>query len=164
PPLQRGGAAGSLVPEGAELHPRPLRRVPRRQRGHVAGALHHHRDEPPPRLPAVLLGHVPRHEVGLGHVRRNTRPLLHALLSLHPPGAPLFEERRDQGGKRRGGAQEWREPESPLKRGPSPHPRPNPYPYGVIAEFASPDELIHAVKETRAAGYEIIEAYTPYPI
>jgi hypothetical protein len=56
------------------------------------------------------------------------------------------------------------ENERPVKPGPSVHPRAKPFTYGVIAEFASPDELIEAVKKTRSAGYEIMEAYTPYPI
>ena len=36
--------------------------------------------------------------------------------------------------------------------------------YGIIAEFPSPDRLLEAVKKTRAAGYQVMEAYTPYPI
>jgi hypothetical protein len=36
--------------------------------------------------------------------------------------------------------------------------------YGVVAEFPSPDELIHAVEKSREAGYRRIEAYTPFPV
>jgi len=54
--------------------------------------------------------------------------------------------------------------ERPIKPGPSLHPRAKPYTYGVIAEFANPDALIEGIRRTRAAGYEIVEAYTPYPI
>jgi hypothetical protein len=36
--------------------------------------------------------------------------------------------------------------------------------YGVVAEFPTPDELIHAVERTRQAGYRRIEAYTPFPV
>src|ERR1700719_2236682 len=36
--------------------------------------------------------------------------------------------------------------------------------YGVIAEFPTQHELIHAVEKTREAGYRRIEAYTPFPV
>ncbi len=36
--------------------------------------------------------------------------------------------------------------------------------YGVVAEFDSPDKLLHAVKTVRAEGYDRLEAYTPFPI
>ena len=56
------------------------------------------------------------------------------------------------------------ESEELVKPGPSLHPRKAPHTYGVIAEFPNPETLIEAIKETRGKGYEIIEAYTPYPI
>ena len=36
--------------------------------------------------------------------------------------------------------------------------------YGVMGEFASPEELIHAAKSVREAGYRRIDAYAPFPI
>jgi Protein of unknown function (DUF3341) len=36
--------------------------------------------------------------------------------------------------------------------------------YGVVAEFVTPEDLIHAVEKTREAGYRRIEAYTPFPV
>lgn len=36
--------------------------------------------------------------------------------------------------------------------------------YGVIAEFANAEDLLHAVHRTRKEGYQVMEAYTPYPI
>ena len=36
--------------------------------------------------------------------------------------------------------------------------------YGVMGEFATPEELIHAVEKTREAGYRRIDAYTPFPV
>ena len=36
--------------------------------------------------------------------------------------------------------------------------------YGFMAEFDSPEKLIHAAEQARAAGYERLGAYTPYPI
>ena len=36
--------------------------------------------------------------------------------------------------------------------------------YGVIAEFASPDELLAAARRARDAGYRRLAAYSPFPI
>ncbi|HEY8996351.1 MAG TPA: DUF3341 domain-containing protein [Edaphobacter sp.] len=36
--------------------------------------------------------------------------------------------------------------------------------YGLIAEFNTPSELVHATEEARAAGYRRMECYTPYPV
>lgn len=36
--------------------------------------------------------------------------------------------------------------------------------YGLTAEFASAHAILEAVRASRGAGYERIEAYTPYPV
>jgi hypothetical protein len=36
--------------------------------------------------------------------------------------------------------------------------------YGLLAEFDNPDELVHAVRRARAAGYRKMDAYTPFPV
>jgi len=36
--------------------------------------------------------------------------------------------------------------------------------YGVMAEFADPQELLDAANKTREAGYKEIDAYSPFPI
>jgi hypothetical protein len=36
--------------------------------------------------------------------------------------------------------------------------------YGLLAEFETPDQLVDAARETRQAGYNKIDAYTPYPV
>lgn len=36
--------------------------------------------------------------------------------------------------------------------------------YGLMAEFANPEQLIAAAHRLREAGYRKIDAYTPYPI
>ncbi len=36
--------------------------------------------------------------------------------------------------------------------------------YALVAEFDDPDKLVEAVRQTRAAGYRKIDAYSPYPI
>ena len=36
--------------------------------------------------------------------------------------------------------------------------------YGLLAEFNTPGELVHATEQARAAGYRRMECYTPYPV
>jgi hypothetical protein len=36
--------------------------------------------------------------------------------------------------------------------------------YGALAEFKSPDALMAAAKEARAAGYRSLDAFTPFPV
>jgi Protein of unknown function (DUF3341) len=36
--------------------------------------------------------------------------------------------------------------------------------YGLVAEFATPDALLEATRCARHAGYQYIEAYTPFPV
>ncbi len=36
--------------------------------------------------------------------------------------------------------------------------------YGLFAEFAEPESLLVAASKTREAGYQKVEAYTPYPV
>jgi|SRR5579871_199613 len=36
--------------------------------------------------------------------------------------------------------------------------------YGLLAEFADPRSLLHAVSSARVAGYTHLEAFSPYPI
>src|SRR6195952_5652979 len=36
--------------------------------------------------------------------------------------------------------------------------------YGLLAEFNTPSELVHATQEARRAGYRRMECYTPYPV
>src|SRR6185369_15156856 len=36
--------------------------------------------------------------------------------------------------------------------------------YGVLAEFAGPSELTHAVRQAREAGYTRLDAYTPFAV
>jgi hypothetical protein len=39
-----------------------------------------------------------------------------------------------------------------------------PHIYGVMGEFGTPDELIHAVEKVREAGYRHLDAYAPFPV
>lgn len=36
--------------------------------------------------------------------------------------------------------------------------------YGLLAEFNTPSELVHATQQARRAGYRRMECYTPYPV
>jgi len=36
--------------------------------------------------------------------------------------------------------------------------------YGLLAEFHSPDEIVKAATAVHAAGYRVVDAYTPYPM
>src|SRR5476649_648435 len=36
--------------------------------------------------------------------------------------------------------------------------------YGLLAEFNTPSELVHATEQAHSAGYRRMEAYTPYPV
>jgi hypothetical protein len=36
--------------------------------------------------------------------------------------------------------------------------------YGLLAEFADPTALVHAVRQAHAAGYRRMDAYTPFPV
>jgi len=47
---------------------------------------------------------------------------------------------------------------------PAARPSASPPPYGVMAEFATPAELLRAAGRLRARGYTKIEAYSPFPI
>lgn len=36
--------------------------------------------------------------------------------------------------------------------------------YGCLAEFVTPEELVEAARRARAAGYQQVEAYSPFPV
>lgn len=36
--------------------------------------------------------------------------------------------------------------------------------YGLMAEFDSADELVHAARQTTKAGYKVTDAYVPFPL
>src|SRR2546430_17592423 len=36
--------------------------------------------------------------------------------------------------------------------------------YGVMGEFGTPEDLIHAVQKIREAGYRRLDAYAPFPV
>ncbi|PYT43558.1 MAG: DUF3341 domain-containing protein, partial [Acidobacteria bacterium] len=36
--------------------------------------------------------------------------------------------------------------------------------YGVMGEFGTPEELLHAVEKVREAGYRRFDAFAPFPV
>ncbi len=44
------------------------------------------------------------------------------------------------------------------------HPMPADRLYGLLAEFAGPEQLLAAAVRTREAGYRRVEAYSPFPV
>jgi hypothetical protein len=36
--------------------------------------------------------------------------------------------------------------------------------HGVMAEYSSPEDLVAAATQAKAAGYRVMDAYTPYPL
>ncbi len=36
--------------------------------------------------------------------------------------------------------------------------------FGIVAEFTTPEEVLSAARRTKEAGYEKVEAYTPFPV
>ena len=36
--------------------------------------------------------------------------------------------------------------------------------YGLLGEFVTPEEILHAATEARQAGFKYISAYTPFPV
>ena len=71
--LQRRDAAAAVVQEGADQHRAALRDLADRQHRHVARAIRDRRHQPEPRLPALVVEHVCRHEVGLDDLHRDPR-------------------------------------------------------------------------------------------
>ncbi len=65
----------------------PVRHLDHREHRDVAGALRHHRHQPAPRLPAVVVGHVPGQPLRLVLLSRHDGPVPDALLPLHPGAA-----------------------------------------------------------------------------
>src|SRR5262249_10343814 len=151
-PLQRRGPEPALGEESPHERGRAVRDVVRGQHRHVAGAVRDHRDEPAPRLPALVLGYVRGHEVRLRGLPGPPRALRHPHLPVRAlPARDLHL--RDAHDPARGRGSE---------RGPSVPARPPIY--GLLAEFRSPHEVVEAAKRVREAGYRMVDGYSPYPI
>src|SRR5205823_2899723 len=119
------------IPPRAEERRPPLRGRPRRQRRDVARALHHRGDEPAPRLPAVVVGHVLPDALGLGDLHRDDGALRHPVPALHPL-PPHDLDLRDAHDPPPGGGEGRR---GMRRRTPI---------YGLLAEFDGPTELVDA--------------------
>ena len=83
-------AAGALVQARADQRPGAVRHLARRQHRHVARALRHHRHEPAPRLPALVVGHATRRRSGTGRTFIGTIGLFLTLLFLFLRFLPMI--------------------------------------------------------------------------
>ena len=75
--VQYSDPAIAVDSQGAADSGDPVRHLAGGSVRHVAGALRHHRRQPASRLPAVLVGHVCGHALGLCDLCRNARFVLH---------------------------------------------------------------------------------------
>ena len=64
-----------VVAQAQDQHHLHVHPVDHREHGHVAGALRDYRDQPVSRLPALVVGHVSRDQVGLHDVHRHAGPV-----------------------------------------------------------------------------------------
>ena len=115
--------------------------------GHVAGALHHRRGQPAPRFPHFILGHVLPDALGLDDLHRHHRHVPGAMFLFLRllPAISIFEMRTLL-------------PEAEVKR------MKRDRMYGMMAEFDSRTALVDAAERTHQAGYNKIDAYSPFPI
>ncbi len=106
----------AVVAQAEDQHQLHVHHFHRGQHGHVVRALRDHRDQPVPRLSALLVGHLPGDEVGLHDVHRHAGAVHHPVrlvraLSAHDPheraahaGAPG----QDPAQTAQSGSGEWR--------------------------------------------------------
>ena len=104
--LQRPDAAAALDQENPHHAGDAVPDCDGGQRRHVAGAFRHRRHQPPPRLPAVVVGDVLADALGHHDLRRHDWPLHHAVLPFHPGAADDFHLRDADHGARGQGAGE----------------------------------------------------------
>ena len=82
--LQHRDPAMHVVAQGAQQRGDFVRDFAGGERGHVAGAFCDRGDQPAPRLPALVLGHVLPHALGLGRVRGHDWFVPDVAVPLHP--------------------------------------------------------------------------------
>ncbi len=101
-------------------------------------------------LPALLVGHLPGHALGLGHLL-GTIGLFLFLFFLFIrllPMISIFEVRTLL-------------PQAKIEEETERMTKPI---YGVMAEFDNPTALVNAARAAREKGYRKLDAYSPFPI
>src|ERR1019366_8515765 len=151
--LQHFHPAGSLAEEIPRLHRLALAHLVRGARRHVAGALYYRHSQFEPRLPDFFVGHVLPNQVGLDDFRRHHRnvPDCHVAVRTHPAHdlhLRIAHLAAGVAGARGGGGEAMSDTST----------------YGLMAEFDSAKELVAAAHKTHEAGYQKIDAYSPFPI
>ena len=89
--LQCDRAQCALVQEGPQQSGDALHLVAHRAARHVAGAFRDHRHQPGAGQPALLVGHLPLHALGLGHLPRHHRIVPVPVLPVHSSPAHDFD-------------------------------------------------------------------------
>ena len=150
--LQRGRAPDLLVEEGADQRGVALDRLhPRRDRD-VGGAVRDHRDLAPPRLPALLVGHLHPDLGGLEHLLRD-----HQLLQ---PALPPLPALRAVGGHRRGEGTEPRDgPRAVARQGARMSAT-----RVILGQYPTIESLYGAARALQDAGHPAVDFYSPYPL
>ena len=165
--LQRVHPPAPLVPLGSGRNVlAAVGDLDRREHRHVARAVRDRGHEPAPRLPAVVVGHVPRDVLGLRDVLRHARPVPLVDVPVHPLPAGDLDHRDARAGPRdaaRAGAARASQPAPRRPRHESRN-RDRPAVYGLLAEFDKPDDLVEATRHAYERGYRMMEAYTPFPV
>src|SRR5271157_3779707 len=106
---------------------------------------------------------------GYLHLRRHLWPVPHAV-SVVPALPPCDRDERNQGRVTSAESTGERSPRmslSFLDKLPLPaflKPAAGARHYGVVGDFASPEDLLRAIRTLRTAGFTKLEAYSPFPI
>src|SRR5438876_9986870 len=97
------------------------------------------------------MGHVPGHGVGLGDVHRINGTLSVSAHAVHSLSAADLDLRTAFAGARdRRTRSDGMKARTPI--------------FGLLAEFAGPDELVAAARAVHGQGYRRLDAYSPFPI
>src|SRR5947207_1145511 len=145
--MQRARTTSALVGAHSAQSPPPFHRGTLHQRRHVDRTVRDRDHQSESRLFAVDVGDVLSHQMGLDDALRQRRSIPHAAIPLHE----IRADDLDFGNARVSG-----------RTGES-HDLMNKT-YGLLAEFSTHDELIHAAEEAYAVGFRKMDGYAPFAV